>query len=87
MADALDSKQHHAMSILRVACGQCGLSATLMQTGDRSTISFDAEDCATKCAVGRAARAAGELVAARVLECEHLSAVLGAAAKANPRVR
>jgi hypothetical protein len=67
------------MSILRVACGQCGLAATLIQTGDRSTTSFDAEECAKRCAVGRAASAAGEPVAARVLECEHSGAALRAA--------
>jgi hypothetical protein len=71
------------MSILRVACGQCGLAATLIQTGDRSATSFDAEECATRCAMGRAASAAGEPVAARVLECEHLGAALRAMVKTS----
>jgi hypothetical protein len=73
------------MSILRVACGQCGLAATLIQTGDRNTTSFDAEECAKRCAVGRAASAAGEPVASRVLECEHLGAALRAAVKLGVR--
>jgi hypothetical protein len=75
------------MPILRAACGQCGLAATIIQSGDRSATSFDAEECAERCDVGRAASAAGEPVAMRVLECERLNAALRAVARTSGLTR
>ncbi len=64
------------MTIKRVTCEKCGLAATKIQMGDRVVTSFDPEQCALRCAIGKAARVAGEPIAARVLECEHMSAAL-----------
>ena len=59
------------MPMFRVLCGECGLAATHIRSGDRGVTSFDPDECVARCKAGIEAQAAGEPAVAAV--CENLA--------------
>jgi hypothetical protein len=64
------------MPMFRVICGECGLAATHIRSGDRGVTSFDPDECVARCKAGIEAQAAGEPAVAHVLACKHLTIAL-----------
>jgi hypothetical protein len=62
--------------MFRVTCGECGLAATHIRSGDRGVTSFDPDECVARCWAGMEAQAQGEPAMARVLACKHLTTAL-----------